>query len=283
MDKKYLLSLVSGLLLVPAVSQADYFTEFELNHTKSEFETNSSEKETTSNALLGTIYFSDVKTENVPLAEAAFLSKASSLSLVYGQGEYERKGSPTEEESDIFGISGEIFISDASLYLAASYLKEDIEAKRDGETEEDSVKIKSAAIGGIIGNNVIVFASYEKFEELKSFGPAVKAVIPFSNQAISLEGSIQYLKLDAPFVDDDSGVELAFRGNYYFSPGYGVGIHWGYRDIADADTLSVGIQASAYFTENIGIEASYTSADWENDYENEEDIDTISLSGIVRF
>jgi hypothetical protein len=293
MDKKYLLSLVSGLLLVPAVSQADYFTEFELSHTQVETESDEDEADSTLNQASGTFYFKNVATKDIPLAEAAFLNQASNVSLAYGQGDVEYKSDYSsetiDEDLDVINISGELFIPSASLYIAANYAKEDTEWEHDGEKWESSVKNRGIALGGIIGDNTIVYASYDKTSldsvSLKRFGPNVKAVIPFSNgQGINLEGSIHYLKIDAN-IDDDSGYTLAFKGDYYLSRKVGLGIHWAYEDVADIKDYAFGFQGSVFITENIALEGSYTFQTVEDDdYDDWElDIDTLDISAKVRF
>ena len=59
-------------------------------------------------AIGGKYYLNGVQVKNAPLAEAAFLSKASNIGLAYANASTEDEG--VELEIDTVGINGEFFI-----------------------------------------------------------------------------------------------------------------------------------------------------------------------------
>src|SRR6187549_1729337 len=117
-------SLAAALLfaLAPAAALADDY-RFEVKGT---FDRLSTDDNFDIAALAGTWYFAPVSTDNVPLAEAAFLGRASSLSAVAAQAEFLGTHTNAQRASVGYYIPGTMFYAgagvshDEDIYLFSS-------------------------------------------------------------------------------------------------------------------------------------------------------------------
>ena len=80
-------------------------------------------------AIGGKYYLNDVQVKNAPLAEAAFLGKASNIGLAYANTSTDEEG--YELEIDTVGINGEFFIPNSQFYIAGSLNRAEITIEDD--------------------------------------------------------------------------------------------------------------------------------------------------------
>jgi hypothetical protein len=106
-------ALLLAAMFVSATTQADDY-QFELNLTGDHASIDSDgASDLDAIGVAGTYYFKPVPTDGVPLAEAAFLNKASSLTAAAVRSEL------GDEKIDIFGASFGYYIPNAMFYSGA--------------------------------------------------------------------------------------------------------------------------------------------------------------------
>lgn len=187
-----------------------------------------------------TIHFEPVQTGNGPLAEAAFLSRASNVGFAYLRED--------DDNFDISSIGTEIYAG--NFYLAASYSR----FSNGFELNDYGIRV-----GMMLGQNTRATVGYNRSEfpfdfNLDSYTVGLKHVMMLAgNTALNLEG-------EAGIVDD-SGSDLiySFQADYYFSPSFSLGAR--YSGIESDDEWGLG--ARYFFTPRIsgGLEYSRVDSD----------------------
>ncbi len=84
--------------------------------------------------LNGKYYIAPVNTRNAPLAEAAFLDKASNVALGYVSADADVKVGNVKVGSadlDLLGIAGEYYVPNSNFYVSAALNRSDVEGEVD--------------------------------------------------------------------------------------------------------------------------------------------------------
>ncbi|MEB6675407.1 putative porin [Acinetobacter haemolyticus] len=250
-------------------------------------------------SLNGKYYFNPVQTRNSPLAEAAFLDKASNIGLGYTYAKESGKyplanisGMPLanvdfKQEFNALGINGEFFIPNSQFYIAGSLHRTEIDAT--AKALGYSYKYASndgtgyAFEAGFLPMNGLLLA-IGVADLSESFDPIQAAkygfITTYSNAAIvSGEDDDKAVTLRAKYVTQVGGYYTNFEAQSYF------GDETTYRFAADLyldPTLSVGIsiadstadesdsifsiRAQKFFTPQVAVSVGYTTIDGANSY-----------------
>ncbi|EAO7613980.1 putative porin, partial [Salmonella enterica] len=86
----------------------------------------------------GTYYFNPVQTRNAPLAEAAFLDRASNVSAQY---QYNEIG---DSEAHRYGVGAEYFVPNSDFYLSGNVNGHDLQ---DNDDVENDLTTYAAEVG----------------------------------------------------------------------------------------------------------------------------------------
>jgi len=289
-----------AMMMFGAVSaQADY--QFELSTTlgRSSFENESEnpygpdyedDTDTDSFDLGATVYLSSVSTAKGPLAEAAFLSKASEVSIDISRDDVEDddRGYKHNYDVDSNAISGQFILPNPSLIFRAA-----LGQGKYSKTDTDTLAV---GFGGYITDHITLTLDYvtEDYDYDFRDDETVDSFILTYKQLIELGGDSS-LVLE-PYLEsiDDDGDDAAAIGidvTWYITRKLGVsaGVS-GYAIETDSGDFSAGssrIGVDYFINENFRIGGALTSSSSEFDddegYDDEGDGNGVEFSAAVRF
>jgi hypothetical protein len=189
--------------------------------------------------LTGQYFFNAVRTDNLPLAEAAYLGKNSN---VFAGVDHIPKQNG-HSDAQIYAAGAEFFIPENFLYVMAGGLHVD----GSGDTYNDW--FTTVGITPIDGLLVTTTYSHEEGYDANIHAKYVTAV------------GDQFVNLEAGVTDGDKDTEYVIGGDFYFDRTFSVGAEY-----SDSDDFgkSYTVRTTKFFTENISGSLAYTDADEEN-------------------
>ena len=238
---------------------------------------------TNSAAISGKYYFNPVQTRNAPLAEAAFLDKASNIGGGYAYSKLQDDEDFGDLQFNIIGVEGEIFIPDTQFYVSGALHRTNIKATINGlGSESDNGNGYEFEAGFLPVNGLLLAVGVADFSE--SINPVKVAKYGFvtnvSNAAVvSGDNDDTAVSLRAKYVSEVAGFYTNFEGVNY------IGDETSYRLAADLyldQTLSVGvsfadstaddsdsifnIRAQKFFNPQFALGVGYTTTDGADSY-----------------
>lgn len=277
MKSKLLPTIIAGLSLVaiPVAFGATY--QGELATAYSEIDLEDSSSDLSEFTLEGTYYFSQVDTLNRPLAESAFLQKASN---VYVNGIYSRyRENDAEfnysEKTNGYGrlLGADFYIPNSVFYLGAGIaeFKVKSEWRDDGSLERETEDWESqwyvkAGITPIDG--LLVWSEfYEDLDVSDFWNLNAKYVMPIG-------ASGQWLNLEARYEssedEGDDAQALSIAGDYYLDSHLSIGggvTHYSYDSEYYSDNENeYFVRANQYFTDNFAVNLKYADGDYESSW-----------------
>lgn len=225
----------------------------------------------------GKYYFSAVETLGRPLAEAAFLGRASNINLVtdyrsaaseYQYCIYGEQGCQVQHRQNDMSQVGvgagiEYFVPNSIFYLSASIKRSEQELEYraqslagDSYYSYDRNKTYwSAAVGVMPVDGWLIAANFGENDEFNGSESSLetKYVLPLGERALNLTGEYYIDNHGYHYVDWKIGAD------YYFSPTFSVG-----GTYADGDTY--GIRAEKFFTESFSLAVDYQEGDYEESF-----------------
>lgn len=277
--------------------------QFEVKGQSEYVDTTTNDKNYTGD-LQGTYYFKNVDASKGPLAEAAFLNKASNVSLAYHYGKY--NDSNVNFQNNTAGLKGEAYFTtpytaSIPLYASASYNHTNQDFKN-GKNDDNGDRY-ALEVGAMPTNNFLLAVGYTRTNPLaldtfdimnygiaKAYGEStfsgnkdyttarVKYVgaIDGTNMSIGFEGKAIFnheaaygLKTDLYLTPALSvGVSFADTSRFNYYPGFSYDHVW-------------GANVNYFVTPAISVGATYVKANAKNG--NNLDTDTVGLNASVRF
>lgn len=261
----------TGLLMAPFALAATY--QSEISAAYADIDTNDDPEEGYLVGLDGTYYFSPVDTSNHPLAEAAFIEKASNLYINLSNYEFKEDG----DRLDIYrrSIGVDFYIPNTFFYLGAGV--NEIKSKYTwpaGEGTEsskwDSAWFVKTGIAPVTG--LLVWTEFtEDVDVSDEWNINGKYVIPLSGeQALNIEAS--YEKSDIAYAEDT----ITGTIDYYLDRNLSVGagfVNASYNSDEDS-TTDYFVRGRNFFSDNISAELTYIDGDYES---------SLMLGGTIRF
>ncbi len=181
--------------------------------------------------LHGTYYFAPVRTGGLPLAEAAFLNRASSVQL------------GVHEDLDAVTVRADYFIPNTLFYLGAMAVRTDTVL---GSDTDWYFSVGVTPFDGLLFSTYITDDGYD---------------INFFAKYVTTFGAGNGLNVEAYYEeDDDFGDSWGALADYFITPRLSVGI--GYSD-HDGDS-DISLRSRMFFTQAISGELIYTDYDWGN-------------------
>ncbi len=202
-----------------------------------------------------TYHFAPVSTAGHPLAEAAFLTNSSNMSIGYATFD--------DADVDTIGVQGEFYFN--QLYLRGSYSSTDFSG-----TDSDTI---GARIGYVLSPGLRIAAGVDRVdvdapgaEESNDIVIEGKYVTKLAGDtAVNLEASLTMLDQA-----DDEVIDVS--GDYYFNRMFSVGAEASFAD----DDDNFGVNARYFFTPTISGQVQYVTV-------NDGDDDSIRVSAALRF
>ncbi|PVZ89355.1 carbapenem susceptibility porin CarO [Serratia sp. S1B] len=251
--------------------------------------------------LQGTYYFKNVDASKGPLAEAAFLNKASSVSLGYHYGKY--NDSDFNYEDNTAGLKGEAYFTtpytaSIPLYASASYNHTNLDFKNG--LPDDNGDRYALEVGAMPTNNFLLAVGYTRTN------PVAFDTFNIMNYGIAktygestFSGNTDYATARAKYVGaiDGTNMSIGFeakaifnndRGAYglktdlFLTPALSVGASFADTSNIDSGFDHVwGANVNYFVTPAVSVGATYVKANAKNG--NPYDTDTVGLNASVRF
>ena len=187
----------------------------------------------------GTYYFDPVQVRNSPLAEAAYLDRASNVSA---RIEYKDVGN---SETMSYAAAGEYYVPNSDFYLSANLGYVDLEEKLSGIKRSSDKTIFGAEVGYFFAPGLLVAAGLTGYDDDNDDGvdPTLRAkyVTTLSNgKDINLEAGAAFGDLD----------EYHVAGDYYLDKTFSVGADYYDNDIEK----EFGVKARKFFNPQLSVE-----------------------------
>lgn len=274
------LALTTALIASFGTAHA-YQAEINANYENTSFDGDSEDLDTF--GIGGKYYLNGVNTKNSPLAEAAFLSKASNIGLGYANSSIDEDGA--DLEIDTVGLNGEFFIPNSQFYVSGSLNRSEVTVESEfGKASDDNVGYALEA-GYLPVDGLLIAAGVAK-ENLDPMYVSKNGFIDtFSN--ISAVADDTAVTLRAKYVTQIGnhftnfegatyfGDETAYRlgADLYIDPTLSVGVSFMDTTFDDFDTVWA-VRAQKFFTPAIAVDLNYTTT---------EDADSYGINGTFRF
>jgi Putative general bacterial porin len=220
----------------------------------------------------GKYYLNTVQVKNSPLAEAAFLNKASNIGLGYANA-----SGDGDEDIDVFGVSGEFYIPNTQFYVSGTINQVDFAG-------EDNTGYAFEV--GYLPVNGLLLAAGAANESVDPVQVANYGFVPNLLNAVTV-GDDTALSLRAKYVTQIGNNFANFEGLTYFGdettyrlgadlyidPTLSVGVSIADSTEDDSDTV-FGLRAQKFFTPAIAAGVNYTTTDG---------ADSFGINGTFRF
>ncbi|NLN57407.1 MAG: putative porin [Gammaproteobacteria bacterium] len=246
----------------------------------------------------GKYYLNGVQVKNAPLAEAAFLAKASNIGLGYAHASIDDLefdlgsfvGTNTfivnaDLDIDNVGISGEFYIPNSQFYISGNLNHTEITAKVLGAEESTDNTGYALEVGYLPTNGLLlaVGATNENIDPIQvaNYGFTtnfLNAATLQDDTAVSLRAKY-VTQIGNHFTNFEGltyfGDETTYRlgADLYIDPTLSVGVSIADSTADDSDTI-FGVRAQKFFTPTIAVGVNYTTVD---------EVDSFGINGTFRF
>lgn len=199
----------------------------------------------------GTYYFNPVQTRNSPLAEAAFLDRASNVNAQFN---YDEVG---DDEVTKYGVGAEYYVPNSDFYVSGNVARQDVEFADGGDFD---TTLYGAEIGYLPAPGLLIAAGLKGYDNDYDDGvdPTLRAkyVTTLSNgKAINLEAGAAFGDLD----------EFNLAADYFIDPSLSVGADYYSNDLNDNSEF--GVSARKFFNQQVSLEGRVGFGDVaSNDY-----------------
>lgn len=255
--------------------------------------------------LQGTYYFNNVDSSKGPLAEAAFLNKASNVSLGYHYGKYNVKNG-VDYENSTFGVKGEAYFTTPytgalPLYTSGSYNHTYLDGKNN-VTSDDRGDRYALEVGAEPTQNFLLAVGYTRVnpigldtsdilnygiakaygESSTTFGDHKDFVTARAKYVGAIDNTNMAIGFEAKGIFNSDRGAYGLKTDLYLNPALSVGVSF-----ADTSRLNSGFDhvwganVNYFITPAVAVGASYVKANAKDG--NTLDTDTVGLNALVRF
>ena len=219
--------------------------------------------------LNGKYYIAPVNTRNAPLAEAAFLDKASNVALGYVSADADVKVGNVKVGSadlDLLGIAGEYYVPNSNFYVSAALNRSDVEGEKGNGFAVEAGYLPMAGLLLAVGIadmeesiDPIQAAKYGTLTSLGAFDSAgedtaatlrAKYVYKVGTNDVNLESNL--------VIGDETAYRVA--ADLYLDPTLSIGASFADSTFDDSDSI-FGVRAQKFLTPTIAVGGSYTTTD----------------------
>ncbi len=243
------LAIVSALLATLAGVNVAHAYQTEVNAGISVIDVDGGDQ-TTAIAAGGTYYLAPVDVKNYPLAEAAFMNRASNVNAAVGYGKND------DVKVTTLGAGIEYYVPNSDFYASANAARNEV--KFAGEKESDN--LYSAEVGILPMPNLLVAVGVAGNSDNTDPTLRAKYVYKVGANDVNLEANASFGDLD----------QFGIGADYYIDRTLSVGA--AYSD--DGNDDSFGIRARKFITQDVSIQGSV-------DFGN--DVNVFGVAGTYRF
>ncbi|MFZ3193668.1 MAG: putative porin [Moraxellaceae bacterium] len=256
------LAIVSALLATLVAVNVAHAYQAEIGASYENTDIDDTDISPTAIALNGKYYLSPVNTRNAPLAEAAFLDKASNVALGYTSLDLDVAG----VDVDLLGVAGEYYIPNSQFYASAALNRTDVDGDKGNGFAVEVGYLPIAglllAVGAADLSESMDPIQATKYGTLTSLGAVASAG---EDTAATLRAKYVY-KVGANDVNLESNIvlgdETAYRvaADLYLDPTLSIGASLADSTFDESDTI-FGVRAQKFVTPTIAVGGSYTTTD----------------------
>lgn len=185
----------------------------------------------------GTYYFNPVQTRNAPLAEAAFLDRASNVKAQVQYQDYDNNLEVTD-----YGAGIEHFVPNSDFYMSGNVSNQNV----DYGIADDDTTYYSAEVGYLPAPGFLLAVGAKGYDNDHDDGvdPTIRAkyVTQMGGKDINLEAGASFGDLD----------EYNLAADYYIDKSFSIGADYYSNDLTDRDEF--GINARKFFTPQVSLE-----------------------------
>ena len=185
----------------------------------------------------GTYYFNPVETRNAPLAEAAFLNRASNVNAQVQYSDYDN-----DTEVTNFNAGVEYFVPNSDFYLSGNVGTEKVEIGR----FDDDTTLYSAEVGYLPAPGFLIAAGLKGYDNDRDDGvdPTLRAkyVTQLGGKDVNLEAGASFGDLD----------EFNVTGDYFIDKTFSVGADYYSNDLTDRNEF--GLNARKFLNQQVSVE-----------------------------
>ena len=191
--------------------------------------------------LGGSYYFKAVETNNLPLAEAAYLGKNSNVFAGFGVSP-KQNGVPNQK---VYAVGAEFYIPESFLYVSAGGSRHSVNHEHDHDW--------FTTVGVTPIDGLLVTTSYNHDD---GYDANIHA------KYVTSIGTGQFINVEAGLADTDFGTYKSVGGDFYIDNTFSVG-----ANIADDDTgTEYTLRTTKFFTEQFSANLAFTDADEGNEF-----------------
>ncbi|WP_445660530.1 putative porin [Acinetobacter sp. F16] len=190
----------------------------------------------------GTYYFNPVQTRNAPLAEAAFLDRASNVNA---QATFADRG---DVDDNTYGVGAEIFVPNSDFYLSGNVSQNETERFNVlGQKYDFDTTYYAAEVGYLPAPGLLIAAGLKGYDNDNDDGvdPTLRAkyVTTLSNgKDINLEAGAAFGDLD----------EYNLAADYFIDKTLSVGADYHNNDLTDQSEF--GVNARKFINQQVSLE-----------------------------
>jgi hypothetical protein len=190
--------------------------------------------------LNGSYYFKAVETNNLPLAEAAYLGKNSNVFAGFGVSP-KQNGAPNQK---VYAVGAEVYIPESFLYVSAGASRYSV------NHEHDHDWFTTVGVTPIDGLLVTTSYNHDSGYDANIHAKYVTSI-----------GTGQFINVEAGLADTDFGTSTSVGGDFYLDNTFSVG-----ANISDDDTgTEYTLRTTKFFTEQFSAGLAFTDADEGNE------------------
>lgn len=297
------LGLATAVLLAMTGAHA---YQFEVQGQSEYVDTTANDKNYTGD-VAGTFYLKNVDTAKGPLAEAAFLNQASSVSLGYSYQQYDQNNG-LNYRVGTYGVKGEAYVPTPYLpvYASATYNHTDVDGKN-AISRDDQGDRYALEVGAMLLPNFLMAVGYTIVANqfaLDNFGIMGNGIYSAVNQTAAIQNDQDAVTARAKYVGPIDGTNMAIgfeaagafgqenqyglKTDLYLTPKLSVGAAFigndGVANIKGNDLgefrQAWGGNVNYFITPALAVGASYMKADVKK---SSYDTQTIGLNAKFRF
>lgn len=191
--------------------------------------------------LNGSYYLKPVQVRNAPLAEAAYLDRASNVNA---QIQYDDAGAT---ENTAYSVGGEYFVPNSDFYVSADLGRSEVKHTLLGLSKKDKTTTYGAEVGYFVAPGLLVAAGLKGYDNDAKDGvdPTLRAKYVTTLQ----NGKDINLEAGGAFGDLD---EYNIAGDYYIDKTLSIGADYYNNDLAD--TSEFGVKARKFVNPQLSVE-----------------------------
>lgn len=207
-------------------------------------------------AIGGEVFFSPVSCDGVPLKEAAFLGRASSVG-----GAYAQLDSDSNVDLDSWNLFTRVVVN--SWVFEGDVVSTSI----DDDFVDSDVDSFRVAVGRYLGDRSQVLFAYEETEieelDAERLSASIKTVVALENgMSYTIDALVGLVQQDGFAGSDDDGFDVLFSADWYFNNQFSVGAELEFADRDSVGSLfNYSLNSTYFFTDRISLALTYRDTD----------------------